>query len=427
MQPSQTQDSDRALAYFLIQKGILSPDKSVYYLEVALQKKIPLAQLLLQQKLLTPQQERLMHQWLQRGQSLALPAIQGEIPGYKIVEKIGSGGMGSVFKAKHLRMGRDVAIKVLSKKHAEDKMYISRFLREAKSLAKLNHPNIVRAYDCNRVGETYYLVMEFVEGISAYDRLAERLFSEQEIIQLGMQLASAMAHYNQANMVHRDIKPDNILITKDGSAKLCDLGLAKSDKDTKITAQGTTLGTPQYISPEQAQGKSLDIRADIYSLGATFFHMVVGEEPYVGNNIVLVMQKHLYDPVQSARERGAQISEALDAILMKMMAKNPEDRYQTPEELYQDFHDLSQGRPPSSLNSSPKKKKLSKQKRPISRLSREKKGTKPLRPKDRKISSPKEEEDPATYSVKKTLAWYKAAFFVLLSVILILLFILLQN
>lgn len=334
---------NRQLAAFLIEQDWIAADKVVYFLEVSRSSDELLGDILLKNRLLNPEQAGKLEEFRK---SLQMPAksSKNRIPGYKIVSKLGTGGMGSVYKAVHLDSKRSVAIKVLSKQFSEDQEYVQRFLREARTMGELNHPNIVRAFESGKADGLFFLVMEFVDGISGYDWLQQEGHTEEELINLGGQMANAMVHYDQLKMVHRDIKPDNILISKQGESKLCDLGLAKRESyDTKITATGVTLGTPHYLSPEQARGETLDIRSDIYSLGATLFHMAAGREPYVAKNIIVIMQKHLYDPIPSVRDFKNHFSEGFDRIIQKMLAKEKRSRYQTPEELYQDFQTLLSG------------------------------------------------------------------------------------
>ncbi|RME85335.1 MAG: serine/threonine protein kinase [Planctomycetota bacterium] len=349
---------DRQIAGFLIEKEWVPAERVVYFLEIARMTEKSLKDLLIQNNLITPSQLQIIEEQI-HGVQNKIKSGKNRIPNYKIVAKLGTGGMGSVFKAIDLRDRKEVAIKVLSKQFSEDEEYVRRFRREARTMLEMNHPNIVRAYECGQADGLWYLVMEYVEGKDGFDLLKEKRLSERFIIHIGAQMANAMAYYDKRGMVHRDIKPDNLLITASGQCKLCDLGLAKrASMDSKITAAGVTLGTPQYLSPEQAKGEELDIRSDIYSLGATLFHLATGREPYVAKNIIVIMQKHIHEKIPSLREFRPDLSENLEYIITKMLAKNRRHRYQTPEELYHDFYRLSKGE--KLLASSPVKSKVPK-------------------------------------------------------------------
>ncbi|RLC69883.1 MAG: serine/threonine protein kinase, partial [Chloroflexi bacterium] len=220
-----------------------------------------------------------------------------QIPGYQILEKLGSGAMATVFKAKQLSLDRLVAIKVLPKRFSENPEYVERFYREGKAAAKLNHPNIVQAIDVGEANGYHYFVMEYVEGHTLYDELiAGKVFSESEALDIAIQITRALVHAHENGLIHRDVKPKNIMITKDGVAKLADMGLARmaADEQTAQAEAGKAYGTPYYISPEQIRGEvDIDFRADIYSLGATLYHMVTGRVPFDGPTPVAVMNKHL--------------------------------------------------------------------------------------------------------------------------------------
>jgi serine/threonine-protein kinase len=255
--------------------------------------------------------------------------VQREIAGYRLLEKIGAGSMGTVFKAKQLSLDRVVAIKVLAPHLARKPDYVERFLREARSVAKLNHPNVISGIDVGDADGVRYFVMEFAAGMTV-GALLERggALDESRVAPIAGQIARALDHAHEAGLVHRDVKPDNILITKSGTAKLCDLGLAKDRPE-----EGKALGTPNYISPEQAQGQAdVDIRSDLYSFGATLYHMLTGRPPFDGNAKV-VMVKHLADKPRPPGEVDPDVSEGMQAIVLKLLEKAPADRYQSPREL----------------------------------------------------------------------------------------------
>ena len=222
-----------------------------------------------------------------------------QIPGYQMLQKLGKGSMGVVYKAKQLSVDRVVAIKILLDPLAQNKEFIKRFEREAKIAAKLSHNNVVNAIDAGEIDGHYYFVMEYVEGPTIKDFLDKnKTFDEKEALRITLAIAEALKHAAQRGLIHRDIKPENVILTKQGEVKLADLGLARLTDDEKwgLSEAGMAIGTPYYISPEQVRGQTnIDIRADIYSLGATLYHMVTGKVPYGGETPNEVMRKHV-DP-----------------------------------------------------------------------------------------------------------------------------------
>ncbi|MHC4734609.1 MAG: serine/threonine protein kinase, partial [Planctomycetota bacterium] len=226
-------------------------------------------------------------------------AAAHRIPGYKILGKLGSGAMAIVYQAKQLSLNRMVAIKVLPKRFSENPEYVERFYKEGQAAAKLNHTNIVQAYDVGQAGGYSYFVMEYVEGKTLYDDLsAGKVYSEKEAVDIIIQVAHALAHAHARGLIHRDIKPKNIMTTNSGKVKLADMGLARETADIEAAQSeaGKAYGTPYYIAPEQIRGKiDIDGRADIYGLGATFYHMVTGRVPFMADNPSDVMRKHLRD------------------------------------------------------------------------------------------------------------------------------------
>jgi serine/threonine-protein kinase len=268
------------------------------------------------------------------------------LAGYELLTRLGRGAMGAVFLARQVSLDRKVAIKVLSSRLSKNQDYVRRFLREAQSAARLNHTNIISAIDVGDTGKYKYFVMEYAEGPTV-GQLLERggAIDEQRAFGIMLQVAQALAHAHQSGFVHRDVKPANIILTPSGIAKLCDLGLAKEvEESSGDTAEGQTLGTPDYISPEQARGDvDIDIRADIYSLGATLFHMVTGEVPFKGPNPAVVMTRHLTEPVPDAREVNPAVSPQAAQLIRKMMAKNRADRHQTPDALIPELKAVQDG------------------------------------------------------------------------------------
>jgi serine/threonine-protein kinase len=280
-----------------------------------------------------------------------------QIPGYEIESKIGHGGMGTVYRAKQLNLDRTVAIKVLDPELAKDRHFVDRFLREARSVALLNHENIIVGIDVGKTAQDdYFFVMEYVEGHTVYELLKrERAIEEKRALEIALQIGHALQHAADHKIVHRDIKPDNIMITEEGIAKLCDLGLAKSTRGKlRLTQAGSTHGTPHYMSPEQARGKEdIDIRSDIYSLGATLYHMLVGEVPFDGESAAVILLKHISEEVPSPRVARPEIDENTCHVLERMMAKKREDRYQSPTEFTDDLERIRAGESPRSRRLSP--------------------------------------------------------------------------
>ncbi|MHC4817754.1 MAG: serine/threonine-protein kinase, partial [Planctomycetota bacterium] len=220
-----------------------------------------------------------------------------EIAGYKLIEKIGAGTMGVVYKAKQVSLDRVVAIKILSPRHSRKADYVELFLREARAVARLNHPNVISGIDVGDEDGVRYFVMELASGQPIGQLLLRGgALDEERVLPIAVQITRALDHAHEAGLVHRDVKPDNILVTKNGTAKLCDYGLAKTKPE-----KGRPLGTPNYISPEQARGDStVDIRSDLYSFGATLYHMLTGRPPFDGNAKV-VMVKHLSEEPKALR------------------------------------------------------------------------------------------------------------------------------
>lgn len=279
--------------------------------------------------------------------------IAGEselFPGYQILAKLGAGSMAKVLKARQLSLDRIVAIKVLTKKLADNPEYVERFHDEGRAAAKLSHPNIVQVIDVDTTDGLHFLVLEFVDGRSVGDELAAgKLYSEKEALPIVIQVARALEHAAARGFVHRDVKPSNIMLTREGTAKLADLGLARrtTDLQAAMAESGRVYGTPYYISPEQIRGDSdIDFRADIYCLGATFYHMITGQVPFDGSVPAAIMRKHLHTPLVPPDHLRPALSTGLGEVIEMMMAKNRADRYSTFDALIQDLEALARGDPP---------------------------------------------------------------------------------
>ena len=273
-----------------------------------------------------------------------------QIPGYHIIAKLGAGAMATVFKARQMSLDRIVAIKVLSRKLSENQEYVARFWKEGQAAAKLNHPNIVQAIDVGEANGYHYFVMEYVQGRTLYDDLAAgRVYSEAEALDVIMQIARALEHAHAQGFIHRDVKPKNIMITGEGVAKLADMGLARAanDAETAQAEAGRAFGTPYYISPEQIRGElNIDFRADIYSLGATLYHLVTGCVPFEAPTPAGVMHKHLTEPLVPPDHINTKLSAGLGEVVEVMMAKDHRQRYASTSNLLVDLQAIAAGQPP---------------------------------------------------------------------------------
>ena len=267
---------------------------------------------------------------------------------YVLESKLGEGGMGAVYKARDEHLGRIVALKVMSKSVANNPEFVERFKREVKAAGQLNHVHIVAAFGAGEADGQPYLAMEFVDGESLGRRFRTlgRLV-EQEALRITKGVAAGLGHAHSHSFVHRDIKPDNVLLGHDGSVKIVDLGLAKAlDDDQRLTKTGIAIGTPHYISPEQARGdKHLDHRCDIYSLGATLYLLLTSRLPFDGKNNTEIMLKHLKDELENPQDLVPELSDGTVAIVTRMMAKKPADRYDSCEQLIEDIDCVLDGKP----------------------------------------------------------------------------------
>ncbi|MFM8386193.1 MAG: serine/threonine-protein kinase [Planctomycetia bacterium] len=260
---------------------------------------------------------------------------QEQIAGYRLLELLGKGAMASVYKARQLSLDRDVAIKVLDPELARDGEHVRRFQDEARTVARLAHTNLVSGIDVGEADGIHYLVMEFADGntVGSLVRRGGPLDEERALV-IAQQVARALDHAHKNSLVHRDVKPDNIIVTREGVSKLCDLGLARLDEaGAGPSARG---GTPDYISPEQARGDAaVDARSDLYSLGATLFHMLAGRPPFEGGSAAAVMARHLTEPVPPLNAVGADVDPRTEALVARLLAKLPGERFASASELLQ--------------------------------------------------------------------------------------------
>ena len=294
-----------------------------------------------------------------------------KIPGYKFKKKLGAGAMATVMLAEQKSLNRQVAIKILPKRFSEDLDYVDRFYKEGRAAARLNHPNIVHAYEVGQAGEHHFFVMEYVEGSDVREEIkSKKRLSEETAIEIMLQSAKAIEHAHSKGLIHRDIKPANIMLTNTGSVKVADLGLARSVDDTDLAKkeEGRAYGTANYMSPEQIRGK-VDIGppADIYGLGATCYNMVTGKPPFSGKTPSDVMRGHLKTPLRAPDELNPTLSSGFCQIIEMCMGKDLSERYESMTDLIEDLELVKQGDQPHfakpavdlsslSIQSSPEKR-----------------------------------------------------------------------
>ena len=256
---------------------------------------------------------------------------------YQIIEQLGAGGMATVYKAYHPALDRDVAIKVLHPAFKNDPQFFVRFQREARIVARLEHPNIVPVYDFNEFEGEPYLVMRFVNGETLKASMQNAPFDAATVLRLMEPVCDALAYAHRQGILHRDIKPSNIILADNGHVFLTDFGLARmAELGESTLSQDMLVGTPQYISPEQAQGQgNIDGRTDIYALGVVLFEMVTGRVPYSGDTPFAIIHDHIYKPLPLPSSLNEQVSERLEKVVLRALAKNPDDRFSTMEEFWQ--------------------------------------------------------------------------------------------
>ncbi|MBA2569119.1 MAG: serine/threonine protein kinase [Actinobacteria bacterium] len=252
---------------------------------------------------------------------------------YELHELVGSGGMSNVFRAHDRLLERSVAIKVLHEQFSADEDYVERFRREARSVAQLAHPNIVTVIDRGEEDGRQYIVFEYVEGANLKGLVANGALPVEQALRYGLQIAGALDFAHKRGLVHRDVKPQNVLLNEEGEPKVTDFGIARSLDVQGVTQTGTVLGTSDYIAPEQARGQRVDQKTDIYSLGIVLYELLTGEVPYEGDNFVAVAMQHVNGPIPSVLDRRRDVPVRLDHAVERAMAKDPEDRFESMEEL----------------------------------------------------------------------------------------------
>lgn len=261
---------------------------------------------------------------------------------YEILEQIGEGGMATVYKAKCHTLDRLVAIKVLKSEYAEDEEFVKKFMMECQSAAKLNHPNIVGIYDFHEIEldgkPVYFIVMEYIDGITLKELIEKKGFiPEEEAVDIALQILEALKEAHSHGVIHRDIKPHNIMISKSGIVKVTDFGIARATSNHTMTTTMDAIGSVHYFSPEQARGAFTDQRTDIYSFGIVFYEMLTGKRPFVGENPVTIAMKHIQEDITPPGEINEDISEGVERVVLKCTMKKQAERYQNVEEIITDL------------------------------------------------------------------------------------------
>src|SRR4051812_33260077 len=268
---------------------------------------------------------------------------------YEIQREIAQGGMAEVFLGHDRLLDRPVAVKALFPEYAREPSFVERFRREAQAAANLNDPNIVAIYDWGQESGTYFIVMEYVEGRSLRDLLrAEAPLDPNLTAEVGAEIASALAFAHRSGVVHRDVKPGNVLLTRAGNVKVTDFGIARAGASDALTQTGSVMGTATYFSPEQAQGEPVDGRSDVYSLGVVLYEMSTGVAPFTGDSPVAVAYKHVREEATPPSQRNPDVPSDLEHIIVTAMAKDPDLRYQTADDLRADLLRFRRGRPLAS-------------------------------------------------------------------------------
>lgn len=261
---------------------------------------------------------------------------------YEILEQIGEGGMATVYKAKCHTLDRLVAIKVLKSEYAEDEEFVKKFMMECQSAAKLNHPNIVGIYDFHEIEldgkPVYFIVMEYIDGITLKELIEKKGFiTEEEAVDIALQILEALKEAHSHGVIHRDIKPHNIMISKNGIVKVTDFGIARATSNHTMTTTMDAIGSVHYFSPEQARGAFTDQRTDIYSFGIVFYEMLTGKRPFVGENPVTIAMKHIQEDITPPGELNENISEGVERVVLKCTMKKQAERYQNVDEIITDL------------------------------------------------------------------------------------------
>ncbi|HZG76984.1 MAG TPA: Stk1 family PASTA domain-containing Ser/Thr kinase, partial [Paenibacillus sp.] len=257
---------------------------------------------------------------------------------YELIERVGGGGMALVYKARDTLLNRHVAVKVLRQQYVHDEEFIRRFRREAQSAASLSHPNVVSIYDVGQDGETHFIVMEYVEGANLNDIIkAQAPLQTAEAVHIATQICDALEHAHTNGIIHRDIKPHNILIGKNGRVKVTDFGIARAITTSTITQTGSVIGSVHYFSPEHAKGVTAGEKSDLYSLGIVLYQMLTARLPFIGESPISVALKHLQEPVEDPRVVNPMIPQSVENVILKSLRKRPEERYVSAGEMLRDL------------------------------------------------------------------------------------------
>ena len=277
--------------------------------------------------------------------------INGDLSGrtldgrYEVQDELGRGGMARVYRGTDTLLGRPVAVKVLSAQYADDANFVTRFRREAQAAARLNHPNLVQVYDTGSDDGVHYIVMEYVDAKTVADLLSSGRVLPNRAVQLAESVCDALAVAHAHGVIHRDVKPANIMVTRNGQVKVTDFGIARMTSNETVAQTAAVLGTASYLSPEQAQGGPIDQRSDLYSLGCVLYEMLTGRPPFTADSPVAVASKHVLEQATKPSRVNPDVTPQLDAVVMRALSKNPDDRYQDAEEMRADLERARQGMP----------------------------------------------------------------------------------
>jgi serine/threonine-protein kinase len=282
---------------------------------------------------------------------MAMDSLIGELfdNRYRIERRIGTGGMADVFLARDESLGRRVAIKILAERYAQDEAFVERFRREATSAAGLSHPNIVSVYDRGQASGTSYIAMEYLNGPTLKDEITSRApLPEAEVVNWAVQALDALEFAHRQGVVHRDIKPHNMILTDEGRLKVTDFGIARAANVAQMTEVGSIVGTAQYLSPEQARGLDVGPQSDLYSMGIVLYEMLTGELPFTGDSAVEIAMKQVSDPPPSIRKQNRLVSEGLEQVVMRALSKDPALRHRSARQMADELRRVSRGGPVSS-------------------------------------------------------------------------------
>ncbi|HMJ26145.1 MAG TPA: protein kinase, partial [Pyrinomonadaceae bacterium] len=277
--------------------------------------------------------------------------VSQQLSHYRIIEKLGAGGMGEVFLAQDLKLDRKVAIKILPLKSIENEQAKKRLLREAKAAATLDHPNICTIHEVNEDSESPFIVMQYIDGVTLWRKVRNNPMAPAEVVNIGIQAAEALAEAHSRGVIHRDIKPQNVMITSRGQVKILDFGLAKQilpepsmgsgvTTETLLTEEGQIVGTVGYMSPEQLRGYEMDARSDLFSLGVTLYECATGSPAFTGNSAIEISSQILHVEPRRPSQVKPGIPPGLESLILKAMAKEVEDRYQTAHAMLEDLYKL---------------------------------------------------------------------------------------